>query len=73
MTPKGHWAFHRSKLGLNVSQQTLPYQGGTGRNSNPPFCEGTLPNIIKQLIIFTVSAERPCNDCAEAHKLFVPT
>lgn len=33
-------------------------------------CEGTVPNIIKQLIIYTVSAERQCNYCAEAHKLF---
>ncbi|WP_158857506.1 carboxymuconolactone decarboxylase family protein [Lunatibacter salilacus] len=33
-------------------------------------CEGDVPNIIKQLIIFTVSSERKCNYCAEAHKLF---
>ncbi len=33
-------------------------------------CEGEVPNIIKQLIIYTVSSERKCNYCAEAHKLF---
>ncbi|MBS9524528.1 carboxymuconolactone decarboxylase family protein [Litoribacter ruber] len=33
-------------------------------------CEGTVPNIIKQLIIYSVSAERKCAYCAEAHKIF---
>ncbi|KEO75553.1 carboxymuconolactone decarboxylase family protein [Anditalea andensis] len=33
-------------------------------------CEGEVPNIIKQLIIYKVSSERNCTYCAEAHRLF---
>lgn len=33
-------------------------------------CEGNVPNIIKQLIIYNVSVERKCAYCAEAHKVF---
>jgi AhpD family alkylhydroperoxidase len=33
-------------------------------------CEGDVPNIIKQLIIYNVSTERNCSYCAEAHRVF---
>lgn len=33
-------------------------------------CEGQVPNIIKQLIIYKVSDHRQCNYCAAAHKVF---
>lgn len=31
---------------------------------------GTVPNVLKQLIIYQVSAKRGCNYCAQAHKIF---
>jgi len=33
-------------------------------------CEGAIPDIIKQLIIYKVSTERNCTYCAEAHRVF---
>ncbi len=32
--------------------------------------EGIVPNVIKQLIIYNVSAERNCDYCAQAHRIF---
>ncbi len=32
--------------------------------------EGSVPNIIKQLIIYNVSAKRNCEYCAQAHRIF---
>ncbi len=32
--------------------------------------EGTVPNVIKQLIIYNVSSERNCEYCANAHRIF---
>ncbi|MFD2932679.1 carboxymuconolactone decarboxylase family protein [Spirosoma flavum] len=35
--------------------------------------EGVVPNIIKQLIIYNVSAQRGCQYCAKAHAVFANT
>ncbi|GAB2516747.1 carboxymuconolactone decarboxylase family protein [Spirosoma aerophilum] len=35
--------------------------------------EGSVPNIIKQLIIYNVSAQRGCEYCAQAHAVFANT
>lgn len=32
--------------------------------------EGIVPNVLKQLIIYNVSAKRGCNYCSEAHGIF---
>ncbi len=32
--------------------------------------EGSVPNVIKQLIIYNVSSERNCEYCAQAHRIF---
>jgi AhpD family alkylhydroperoxidase len=35
--------------------------------------QGSVPNIIKQLIIYNVSAQRGCEYCAKAHAVFANT
>lgn len=35
--------------------------------------QGSVPNIIKQLIIYNVSAQRGCQYCAKAHAVFADT